>query len=162
MNCKMLIIRLNKLLAGVLPHFLHSSCELSPYVRQQMFEKKVCKILVWKYFFSLHQINSFHEKMCLENSDITNIDGSGTRNLSYFTFRVLEVPWQVEQGFSSFFAVFDDVSKWNSPTKLWKIIKYAKKLAKNEENPSVDLAKTVTHFSTVLCLWVYRVPDTRV
>ena len=45
---------------------------------------------------------------------------------------------KVEQGSSSFFAMFDDFSKWSMPKALQnflKIIKYGKNLAKNEEEP---------------------------
>ena len=50
---------------------------------------------------------------------------------------------QVEQGFSSFFANFFlhiwwffKVSQYLRCTPLWKIMKYAKNLAQNEEKPS--------------------------
>ena len=65
---------------------------------------------------------------------------------------------QVEQGFTSFFAIFfcifDDFSKLCSTfqhTPHLKIIKYAKNIAKNEENPGKPMFNLLqTRFSTAL------------
>ena len=63
--------------------------------------------------------------------------------------------WQVEQGFSSFFAkflayIFDDFSPLvRSTIHIEKIIKYAKKkLAKIEEKPSSTCCKPIFRLNT--------------